>query len=153
MMTKSCFVIGPIGPAESDIRVEADDFINYIVGPCVEELGFDKPIRADHLAEPGWITSQIIELLQSADLVIADLTRNNANVYYELSCRHAIGKPAIHMAAKGTALSFDVADQRTIPYTMSSPLGDESHLRHAIGIGGHPANPKSRPKVNPVEHS
>jgi hypothetical protein len=30
-------------------------------------------------------TSQIIKLLIEADLVIADLTNNNANVYYELT--------------------------------------------------------------------
>jgi hypothetical protein len=53
-----------------------------------------------------------------ADLVIADLTGNNANVYYELSFRHALGKPAIHMAFDGTRLSFDVQDNRTIFYTM-----------------------------------
>ena len=92
--------------------------MKYIVAPCAEELGYDKPIRADGLPEPGRITSQIIDLLNSADIVIADLSGNNANVYYELSCRHAIGKPAIHMAVDGTPLPFDVADNRTIFYTM-----------------------------------
>jgi hypothetical protein len=43
-----------------------------------------------------------VTLLLEADLVIADLTTNNANVYYELSLRHAIGKPVIHMAAEET---------------------------------------------------
>jgi len=107
-----------IGPPGSDIRVGADDFMKYIVAPCAEELGYDKPIRADGLPEPGRITSQIIDLLNSADIVIADLSGNNANVYYELSCRHAIGKPAIHLAVDGTPLPFDVADNRTIFYTM-----------------------------------
>jgi hypothetical protein len=114
---KVCFVIGPIGPPGGDIRAAADDFMKYIVAPCAEELGY-KPVRADGLPEPGRITSQIIELLNSADLVIADLSGNNANVYYELSCRHAIGRPAIHMAMEGTPLPFDVADNRTIFYTM-----------------------------------
>jgi hypothetical protein len=54
-----------------------------------------------------------------ADVVIADLTTNNANVYYELSLRHALGKPAIHMAEEGTLLSFDIHDNRTIFYTMN----------------------------------
>jgi hypothetical protein len=117
-LPKVCFVICPIGSFGSEIREAADDFIKYIVTPCTHELGYDEPIRADKLPEPGRITSQIIELLNSADLVIADLSRGNANVYYELSCRHAIGKPAIHMAFEGTQLSFDVADNRTIPYTM-----------------------------------
>jgi hypothetical protein len=117
-LTKVCFVICPIGQPGSDTRVAADDFMKYIVAPCAEELGYDTPIRADGLPEPGRITSQIIGLLNSADLVIADLSGDNANVYYELSCRHAIGRPAIHTAVEGTRLPFDVADNRTIFYTM-----------------------------------
>jgi hypothetical protein len=50
--------------------------------------------------------------------VIADLTENNPNVYYELCLRHAVGEPVIHMAHDGTLLSFDVRDNRTIFYTM-----------------------------------
>jgi hypothetical protein len=117
-MMKRCFVIGPIGPPGGEIRAAADDFIRYIVDPCMNELGYANADRADRLPEPGRITSQIIELLQSADLVIADLSGNNANVYYELSCRHAIGKSVIHMAVDGTLPAFDVADNRTIFYTM-----------------------------------
>src|SRR5262249_23642763 len=88
------------------------------------EFGYDAPIRADQLSEPGRITSQIIKLLIDADLVIADLTTNNANVFYELCLRHAVGKPAIHMAAEGTRLSFDVRDNRTIFYTMHSRVAE-----------------------------
>jgi hypothetical protein len=118
MLRKICFVIGPIGSPGHEIRLAADDFITYIVAPCIRELGYDEPRRADLLPEPGRITAQIIELLNSADLVIADLTGGNENVYYELSCRHAIGKPVIHMALEGTRLPFDVFDNRTIFYTM-----------------------------------
>jgi hypothetical protein len=117
-LSKICFVIGPIGSPGHEIRLAADDFIEYIVAPCVRELGYDKPLRADTLPEPGRITAQIIELLNSADLVIADLSGGNENVYYELSCRHAIGRPVIHMALEGTRLPFDVADNRTIFYSM-----------------------------------
>jgi hypothetical protein len=101
-----CFVIGPIGEAGSEIRAAADDFMKYIVLPVVSKKGceYDAPIRADSMNEPGRITSQIIKLLMDADLVIADLTGNNPNVYYELCLRHALGKPVIHMASDGTKL-------------------------------------------------
>jgi hypothetical protein len=112
------FVIGPIGSAESSIRADADDFMKYIVAPVLEELDYEEAIRADRLPEPGRITSQIIKQLVEADLVIADLTNNNANVYYELSLRHAIGKRAIHMAFADTEISFDLHDNRTIRYTL-----------------------------------
>ena len=75
-----CFVIGPIGPDGSSIRTAADDFMEFIVRPVVTSTEFGyTPIRADGLNEPGRITSQIIRLLLEADLVIADLTGNNAN--------------------------------------------------------------------------
>lgn len=127
-MAKTCFVIGPIGEPGSPIRAEADDFMKYIVSPCpaLEECGYGEPVRADQLSEPGRITSQIIKLLLDADLVIADLTANNANVYYELSLRHAIGKPAIHMAIDGTPLSFDVRDNRTIFFAMHSRFAERA---------------------------
>ena len=120
-LPKKCFVIGPIGEVGSPIRDAADAFMTHIVEPTIKrpELGYGMPVqRADTLGEPGRITSQIITLLKEADLVIADLTGSNPNVYYELSLRHALGKPAIHMAADGTTLPFDIHDNRTIFYTM-----------------------------------
>ncbi|MGB3448737.1 MAG: hypothetical protein WBA48_18800 [Xanthobacteraceae bacterium] len=143
-----CFVIGPIGEVGSPIRVDADDFMQYIVTPTVtkSEFGYE-PIRADSLNEPGRITSQIIKLLFEADLVIADLTTNNANVYYELCLRHALGKPVIHMAVEGTQLSFDIRDNRTIFYTMHSRAAEvarnelEQQIRHVRRDGYKATNP------------
>ncbi|HVV41582.1 MAG TPA: hypothetical protein VHC94_11020 [Nitrobacter sp.] len=146
--TRQCFVIGPIGDAGTPIRTDADDFMKYIVGPVVTKPQFGyQPIRADHLNEPGRITSQIIKMLLEADLVIADLSTNNANVYYELSLRHALGKPVIHMAVEGTKLSFDVRDNRTIFYTMHSRSAEEARnelerqIQHVLKDGYRAKNP------------
>lgn len=79
--------------------------------------------------------------------MIADLTTNNANVFYELSLRHAIGKPVIHMAAAGTPLSFDVRDNRTIFYTMHSREAEAARdelakqIRHVRKPGYKAMNP------------
>jgi hypothetical protein len=119
-MPKTCFIIGPIGERGVEIRAHADDVFKYIIEPCeaLKELDYDTPTRADMLPDPGRITTQIIELLNTADLVIADLTTNNSNVYYELSLRHALGKCAIHMCLDGTVPSFDIRDNRTIFFTL-----------------------------------
>jgi hypothetical protein len=53
------------------------------------------------------------ELLTS-ELVIADLTGGNPNVYYELAARHCIGKPVVQILQKGEKLPFDVHDVNTI---------------------------------------
>jgi hypothetical protein len=77
--------------------------MKYIIEPCpaLKEFDYGPPVRADGLNEPGRITSQIITWLKEADLVIADLTWNNANVYYELSLRHAVSAVNSARLARG----------------------------------------------------
>jgi hypothetical protein len=50
----------------------------------------------------------------SADLVVADLTFTNANVFYELALRHALGTPFIHVAQVGTEIPFDISTINTV---------------------------------------
>ena len=50
----------------------------------MKEIGYEA-VRADEIAEPGSITSQIMQRIFDDDLVVADLTDHNPNVFYELS--------------------------------------------------------------------
>jgi len=54
--------------------------------------------------------------LRKSDLVIADLTYHNPNVFYELAVRHLNKKPVIHLIKKGEKIPFDINDRRTIFY-------------------------------------
>jgi len=94
---KTCFVICPIGDEGSPERKWSDDILECIITPVVEKMGYQKPIRADHINESGIITRQIVDLLIDSDLVIADLSFRNPNVCYELAVRHVAKKPFIHM--------------------------------------------------------
>ncbi len=114
-MMKNCFVICPIGEPDSDIRSRSDKVLKHIIKLVVEELGYHA-IRADEISEPGIITSQVIEHLINDELVIADLTDGNPNVYYELAVRHLLRKPTVHIIQNGQKPFFDVSAQRTIPY-------------------------------------
>ena len=87
---KSCFVIAPIGEAESDTRKRSDQVLRHIIRPAVEVCGY-QAIRADEIDKPGVITSQVIQHVVGDPLVVADLTETNPNVFYELAIRHAIG--------------------------------------------------------------
>src|SRR5438270_3691414 len=89
-----CFVIGPIGEVGSEIRAHADRLLRFILQPVLLEHGYNA-IRADKISEPGLITSQVIQHVTEDDLVVADLTRRNPNVYYELALRHVIGQPLV----------------------------------------------------------
>ena len=110
---KICFVIAPIGKPGSNIRKRSDQVLEHIIRPAVESCGY-KAVRADEIAEPGMITNQIIRHVVDDPLVIADLTGQNANVFYELAIRHAIPKPFIQIINKGDDIPFDIKQMRTI---------------------------------------
>jgi hypothetical protein len=111
---KSCFVIAPIGREGSDVRKRSDQVLRHIIDPVILECGYSAALRADRISESGRITQQVIQHVADDDLVIADLTGSNPNVYYELALRHALGKPFVQLLTGSEPLPFDLADQRTI---------------------------------------
>lgn len=110
---KICFVISPIGQEQSETRKRSDQIFKYVIHPVTAQHGY-KAIRADHISNPGVITTQIVEKILNSPLVVADLTDHNPNVLYELALRHAIRKPVVQMIQAGQSLPFDIAAQRTI---------------------------------------
>jgi hypothetical protein len=78
------------------------------------------PIRADE----DWgtiIITQMIERLTAADLVVADVTLANANVYWEIGVRHAARRTGcVLVAADWAQVPFDLAQIRRIPYPLPS---------------------------------
>lgn len=124
---KNCFVISPIGKEGSEIRQRSDLLLNHIIKPVIEKNGYDVN-RADDLSQPGIITHQIIDELINADLVIADLSSFNPNVFYELAVRHAAEKPIIHMIEWGQDLPFDIANFRTIFYGIRIDQAEKAKL-------------------------
>jgi tetratricopeptide (TPR) repeat protein len=93
--------------------------------------------RADELRQPGLIDRMYNEWLFDADIVLADLTFGNPNVYYELGIRQALSKKGtVLVACKGTKLPFDVRNQYVIHYDyFAAPTlrAFQAELRQAIG--------------------
>ncbi|CAK7025874.1 hypothetical protein [Saezia sanguinis] len=110
-----CFVITPIGSGNSDIRREADGLVDAVITPICDEFNL-RTIVAHRMPSPGSITQQVIEHVLEAKLVIANLTRLNPNVMYELAVRHAARLPVISIADETTQLPFDIRDDRIISY-------------------------------------
>lgn len=108
-----CFVIGPIGDVGSVVRKQSDFLLNVYIKPAVEHLGFHV-LRADMIDEAGNIDFQVINNVLHSDLVVADLSDQNPNAFYELAIRHYARKPVIHVCERATKLPFDVAPYRTI---------------------------------------
>lgn len=121
---KVCFVIGPIGAAESNTRVNADFLLDGIIKEVLEKQPFNYIVkRADKDVSPGSINTSVINDIIHADLAIADLSERNPNAFYELGIRHAFHKPVIHMIREGEVLPFDNLDQRCIYFSTESWAG------------------------------
>jgi len=110
---KKAFVISPIGEDGSEVRKRSDQILKYVITPVAFECGYTVE-RADNIHEPGTITRQIVARILKDELVVADLTSHNPNVFYELALRHAIKKPTVQIIEKGEKLPFDVYQSRTV---------------------------------------
>jgi|SRR4051794_19999714 hypothetical protein len=116
---KRCFVISPMGEEGSEERKRADLVLRYVIRrPLVDEY---RVSRADDDTNPGAITPRVIQSILEADLIVADITSGNANVFYELAIAHGYDKPTIHVMASGTKPPFDVKDLRVIDYDLTNP--------------------------------
>ena len=70
--------------------------------------------RVDESNTVDRIVPQIFESIRKSAFVIADLTEQKPNVYYEFGLAQGLGKPYIVTAYKGTTLPFDVHDVPTL---------------------------------------
>jgi hypothetical protein len=125
-----CFIICPIGEVGSEERRHSDVIFGSLLEPILEEFKL-KAFRANDIAEPGMITRQVIERLVRARLVIADLSFNNPNVFYELAIRHTLRKPVVQIIRKGDKLPFDTGQERTIQLELSDAYSAIPALRVA----------------------
>ncbi|GAA0267352.1 hypothetical protein GCM10008965_39210 [Methylorubrum aminovorans] len=89
--------------------------LHAIIKEVIDSLDLSYEVRrADDDVRPGMIGDRIIHDIINSDLVIADLTGLNPNVFYELGIRHAVGRPTIHIAKIGTVLPFDNSGHDTL---------------------------------------
>ena len=148
MEAKNAFFVAPIGEREGPTRAKSDQVLRHLVRKVLEPMGYEVH-RADELDEEGLITNQVIERLFDGDLVVADLTDRNPNVFYELAVRHAVRKPVIHLLEIGQEIPFDVANVRAVQYSLDDPdaleAGREDLQRKAEAIGR-----TDRPSSNPI---
>lgn len=117
-MTKKCFVIMPYGSADEERRRRFLGVYQSVILPAATQAGYECK-RSDMAAEPGNITHDIVRDLVDADIVIADLTEANANVFFELGVRHAVKKSGtVHIIDRDHKLPFDIQQYRTIEYSV-----------------------------------
>jgi tetratricopeptide (TPR) repeat protein len=120
-----CFMIMPYGRKATQVEpssnapgdIDFNALWDKAFAPTIQSLGYD-PVRADQ-DTGALIITQMVERLYFADLVLADMTIPNGNVYYEVGVRHAAKRTGcVLLAADWSKQLFDVAQMRTIRYPL-----------------------------------
>jgi tetratricopeptide (TPR) repeat protein len=100
-----------------------------LIRPAIEGEGLDV-FRADEERRAGDIRADMFQELLLADVVIADLSADNPNVWYELGVRHALrARGVISMACRQGPMPFDVYPDRKLRYHMKDGAPDADFVQ------------------------
>lgn len=106
--------------AMDSAKPELTDVLDTIRSVCAA-FGI-KAHRADEIQHQDQITNIILEEIRSCEYLIADLTHERPNVYYEIGYAHALEKKPILYRRAGTPLHFDLAVHNVPEYRNNSEL-------------------------------
>lgn len=115
---KKCFVIMPFSRTKSCTGEKWAEIFEYIIKLAVEESGLGYECERS-VAERENIIKGILESLNKANVVIADLTDNNPNVFYELGVRHTLANRTILIAQGEEHIPFDLRPYPVVFYSES----------------------------------
>ena len=119
--TEGAIDAGPQSNAKPHVFVampfaeEMEDVYNWGIQGPVNAAGYLCE-RVDMATFTGDILARIKSRIETAELVIADLTGANPNVYLEVGYAWGKDRPTLLLAKKGDELKFDVRTQRCIVY-------------------------------------
>ena len=109
-------------------KAEWNSVYDKLFVPSITKAGFEA-IRSE--ANRGNIVADIIDNLWSADAVIADLTGQKPNVFYELGVRHALQGKTIIIARRRNDIPFDLQGYARHIYNPKSLRG-RKNFRNVI---------------------
>jgi hypothetical protein len=124
------FIIRPFG-TKNDINFDAVEA--RLINPALDGLGITGRTTME-IRRQGNIRLDMFQRLLTADLVVADISIHNANVYYELGIRHALrGKRTFLIRARGAGLQtdevpFDIKTDRYFSYDGADPAAGLGEL-------------------------
>jgi hypothetical protein len=116
--------------------------------PCCHSLDV-RCWRVDEVAGPGSITTDIINGVLDSTFLIADLTTQNPNVFYELGIAHTLGKEVILTCQSVEDVPFDIRSSRVIIYDQT--ISGAAKLRHALARAIESVLQGSEAASNPVQ--
>ena len=97
-----------------------------VIKPTCEKFGLEA-IRADDIYKCDLIINDIARSIEEASVIIADVTTDNPNVFYEVGYAHGIKKATILLSDRTREkLPFDVSGFRTLFY--DNTIGGKSDV-------------------------
>ncbi|HEX8422578.1 MAG TPA: tetratricopeptide repeat-containing protein, partial [Pyrinomonadaceae bacterium] len=112
------FIVRPFG-IKNEIDFDAVD--RDLIAPALHEAGFTGGTTIDIL-RAGNIRIDMFQRLLTADLVVADLSIHNANVFYELGIRHSLRDKRTFLLRSDTdKFPFDLQTDRYFTYDRANP--------------------------------
>ncbi len=122
-------MIAPISDPGTETRRRSDFLLNRVIKPTLEKI--DPAIevrRADTATDNRSLHDRIRRRVAECDLLIADLTGENANVFYELGFRHAWNLPTLLFTSSSySELPFDVKPFEVISYPWTGSEQESDH--------------------------
>jgi len=106
-MTRTCFVIMPFSQTASCDQQDWTWIFENLFKPAIEGAGLDYECKRS-VATRGNLVALILEDLRDSYVVLADLTDQNANVFYELGVRHCLKDRTILLAQRNDDIPFDL---------------------------------------------
>lgn len=129
MARTRAFVVRPFGTKNG---IDFDRVQRELIAPVLDGLGIAGR-TTEELVHAGNIRTDMFERLLVADLVIADISIHNANVYYELGVRHALRpRTTILIRARADVVPFDLRTDRYVVYDEHDPAASCELLARAV---------------------
>jgi CheY-like chemotaxis protein len=125
---KKCFVIMPFSSTKSCTSAQWEHIFDNIIKPAVERAGFNYICEKSKL-RIGHIIIDILDNLNAADVVIADLTDWNPNVFYELGVRHALRDSTVLITQSIKKAPFDLRPYAMIEYDWTTDDGKKQFFK------------------------
>jgi hypothetical protein len=135
---RTCFIIGPMkDSAGTSSKPRLTRLKNEVVRPVLDELtehsNDNYKVTTPYdlgISGTSAVIRDVIHHIDRADIVIADLSDGNPNVFYELGITHALGRPCVAVMQHGQRVEFDVNAYRVFSIDLS-PEADEDAYRKA----------------------